>query len=98
VGTTDDGRCDYMAGIAASADVPSYRERGVKEGSCPASCQPCAQCSLRSERDLRTFNVRPECDCTDFVETIDACYDPSTCECYCARLKGALERCPPATE
>jgi hypothetical protein len=99
VGTTADGRCDYMGAQADWSQTetePWYHIRGVRDGPCPESCEPCAQCSLQAERGLRNFKVRPECDCATVVPVGDDCFVPNSCGCYCAQLKSTLERCPPA--
>jgi hypothetical protein len=56
-------------------------------GSCVCGCQPCAECSLEDERQLRLMKVRPECDC-DEVPAGEPCLS------YCSYSRQLTAKCP----
>jgi len=60
---------------------------------CPANCQRCAQCSTYDESKLRSAPSRPECNCRIAIVG-DACFDLSSCDCYCQRLGPSIAACP----
>jgi hypothetical protein len=96
----DDGRCDFRNDQDTNwedfeAD-PWYLGRNIEDGPCPDTCSPCASCFLRTEQDLREREVRPDCDCENVGFIPDACFAPTSCECYCPGTIAEMEACPPA--
>jgi hypothetical protein len=70
-----------------------YCSRSSPSGPCSATCPRCAQCSAYDESKLRVAPSRSECDCRVLVVG-DACFDLTSCDCYCQRLGPSLAACP----
>lgn len=98
--TDDDAGCLYSewTGGPDSTVAPWYNANGLASGKCSAAfpgCTPCARCSLRTEQNLQTLEAPVGCVCkTGGVKTVDACFNPGSCDCYCNRLEQGLASCP----
>jgi hypothetical protein len=73
---------------------PWYNQVSGLDGPCPTTCAPCASCLLRNEQDLRARGCRADCNCASIAPTVDPCFGPSSCECYCFQVTGLKARCP----
>ncbi|MBN1610558.1 MAG: hypothetical protein JW940_28265, partial [Polyangiaceae bacterium] len=66
------------------------------EGACPQGCPPCARCMDYYAEVLTEAAAapRPECDCDSGEHSIDPCYTPDSCDCFCSALNTAVAMCP----
>jgi hypothetical protein len=98
----DDGcaRCclPLLDSCVVCQGVPEERDlyvcsRSSSAAPCAAGCARCASCSKYDELQLRSSPSRPECHCRAPVIG-DACFEATSCDCYCQRLGPAMAACP----
>lgn len=59
------------------------------------ACPPCATCDRHTEIQLLEMRApSPKCNCSKVVPWLGACAAPSSCECFCARARKGLAKCP----
>merc|ERR1712007_124852 len=58
---------------------------------------PCALCDARTEADLKKLIAPPDCSCTEAsLTSVDPCFSPDSCDCYCQLRAKGLRACPDA--
>lgn len=91
--------CSRRSWAPGGADVskikPWYNANEYLAETCPASCPPCASCTVRAEGELCELLAMPRsCDCVNLEPGNDPCAEPTSCGCYCRNLSGFKQSCP----
>eukprot|EP00928_Gymnodinium_smaydae_P083892 TRINITY_DN67136_c0_g1_i1.p2 TRINITY_DN67136_c0_g1~~TRINITY_DN67136_c0_g1_i1.p2 ORF type:complete len:176 (+),score=18.91 TRINITY_DN67136_c0_g1_i1:96-623(+) len=56
---------------------------------------PCSPCDKRTERDFLQLEPPAGCKCTEAsLKTVDACFHPHGCDCYCQKYERGIKACP----
>lgn len=92
--------CEFRS-MKESDIATQYTSTGLKiDQTCAVAfanqtCPPCAACDKHTETQLLKLRAPSHtCSCSKTVPWLGACAAPNSCECFCARARNGLTKCP----